>query len=171
MRNPHDKIMSLSQAQAWCRELKAAGVEVGVTNGCFDLLHRGHVEYLNRARAAAGALLVLVNSDASIRQVKGAGRPIVEESDRVYLLASLESVDAVVMFETVNCLPLFEALKPAVYIKGGDYTEETLVREEYLLLKRLGSRFVFIPFVPGRSTTEIVRHIRGAEQLSRPRCQ
>jgi rfaE bifunctional protein nucleotidyltransferase chain/domain len=160
MRNPDDKIMTLDQAVHWQQRLAADGLQVGVTNGCFDLLHRGHVEYLNRARAAVDALMVLVNSDASIRQVKGPGRPVVSEDDRVYLLASLESVDAVVVFETVDCLPLFEQLRPSVYIKGGDYTEETLVREEYLLLKSLGAKFLFIPFVKGLSTTEMIRRIR-----------
>jgi D-beta-D-heptose 7-phosphate kinase/D-beta-D-heptose 1-phosphate adenosyltransferase len=161
MRDVLDKVMSLEAAIEWQVKLISEGKSVGVTNGCFDLLHRGHVEYLNKAAANVDALLVLVNSDASIQRVKGPGRPVITEDDRVYMLASLECVSAVVMFESFDCTDIFRQLRPQVYIKGGDYTEETLVRDEYHLLKSMGCRFVFIPFVDGLSTTDIIKRIQG----------
>ncbi len=160
MRTPESKVITMTDAMVWRQHLADAGQALGITNGCFDLLHRGHVEYLNKAREAVDALLVLVNSDASIRQVKGPSRPVIREDDRVYMLASLEAVDGVVMFDTVNCLSQFEQLRPQVYIKGGDYTEETLVQVEYRLMKSMGTRFVFIPAVEGLSTTELIRRIQ-----------
>lgn len=152
--------MTLDTVLEWRNELRRAHVTLGVTNGCFDLLHRGHADYLAKARLACDRLLVLVNSDDSIRQVKGPTRPIVQEDDRVYMLGALECVDAVLTFTSKHCTDLFERIKPDVYIKGGDYTEETLVREEYLLLKSLGVEFVFIPFVPGLSTTGMIERIQ-----------
>lgn len=152
--------MTLERLPAWRRHLRESHLKLGVTNGCFDLLHRGHVDYLAKARLACDRLLVLVNSDASIRQVKGPHRPIVCQDDRVYMLGALECVDAVFMFTSKHCTDLFERIKPDVYIKGGDYTEETLVREEYLLLKSIGVEFVFIPFVPGLSTTGMIERIQ-----------
>ncbi|OPZ30447.1 MAG: D-beta-D-heptose 1-phosphate adenylyltransferase [Lentisphaerae bacterium ADurb.BinA184] len=165
MRSPADKTLILPRLPAWRAEVRRQNRQLVVTNGCFDLLHRGHVEYLNRARAAGDCLLVLVNDDASVRAVKGPDRPIVCEADRLYMLASLEAVDAVLMFSTPTCTELFRQIVPDVYAKGGDYTEETLVREEYLLLKSQGCRFVFIPFVKGLSTTDNVRRIRERRPL------
>jgi D-beta-D-heptose 7-phosphate kinase/D-beta-D-heptose 1-phosphate adenosyltransferase len=158
-----DKVMSLEEAIEWQVKLISQGKSVGITNGCFDLLHRGHVEYLNQAATNVDALLVLVNSDASIRCVKGPGRPVINQDDRVYMLASLECVAAVVMFESSDCTDIFRRLRPQVYVKGGDYTEETLVRDEYHLLKSMGCRFVFIPFVDGLSTTDIIKRIQGLQ--------
>ncbi|MDT8391749.1 MAG: adenylyltransferase/cytidyltransferase family protein [Lentisphaeria bacterium] len=159
-RQPETKHLTFDEALEWRRKLGRDKARLGVTNGCFDLLHRGHADYLAKARLACDRLLVLVNSDDSIRQVKGPGRPVVHEDDRVYMLGALECVDAVVMFTSKHCTDLFERIKPDVYIKGGDYTEETLVREEYLLLKSLGVEFVFIPFVPGLSTTGLIERIQ-----------
>ncbi len=159
-RVPLTKQLATADLPAWRQELCRGDMRLGVTNGCFDLLHRGHVEYLTKARQACDQLLVLVNSDSSIRQVKGPGRPVVCEADRVFMLASLECVDWVVMFTTATCTELFATIRPDVYIKGGDYTEETLVQEEYRLLKSLEVQFVFIPFVAGLSTTETIRRIR-----------
>ena len=159
-RQPEAKRMTLVEVLTWRDKLRRDNVRLGVTNGCFDLLHRGHADYLAKARLACDQLLVLVNSDASIRQVKGPGRPIVPEDDRVYMLGALECVDAVLMFTSPHCTDLFAQIKPDVYIKGGDYTEETLVREEYLLLKSIGVEFVFIPFVPGLSTTGMIERIQ-----------
>ncbi|MCF7855745.1 MAG: adenylyltransferase/cytidyltransferase family protein [Candidatus Pacebacteria bacterium] len=164
MRDPKGKLMTLEEALEWRRVVAEAGHLTAVTNGCFDLLHRGHVEYLNRARAEADVLLVLVNTDASIEKVKGAGRPIVRQDDRVYMLASLESVDGVVLFDTEHCTDLLEKLTPDVYVKGGDYTEETLVQEEFRLLKRMGCRIALLGFVDGMSTTDIIRRIREGEE-------
>ena len=156
VRDPETKIMSLDQASAWCEGLKRQGRTVVVTNGCFDLIRRGHAAYLREARLCGDALLVAINSDASVSSLKGPTRPLVALADRAYVLASLECVDAVVVFDSQRATAVFEKLHPTVYVKGGDYTEETLDREEYAALKAGGARFRFIPFVAGFSTTKIV---------------
>lgn len=161
-RSPESKIMGAEQAVTWRQALRAGGVRVGVTNGCFDLLHRGHAEYLACARGVCDALLVAVNSDASVRVVKGPGRPVVSEEDRAYLLASLEAVDAVVVFAERKPLHLLEALVPDVYVKGGDYDVNTIDQEERALLERLGCTFRFVGLVPGASTTETIARVRSA---------
>ena len=153
--------MTLDQAVAWRQGLRQQGLRLAVTNGCFDLLHRGHAEYLARARECADALLVAVNSDASVKALKGPSRPVVAEGDRAFLLASLEAVDAVVVFPTVKPLEVFRCVVPDVYVKGGDYTVDTIDREECVLLQSLGCEFRFIPFVPGLSTTSTISRVRG----------
>lgn len=160
------KIMDLETASVWARALKASGRRLAVTNGVFDLLHRGHVEYLQAARACADALLVAINSDSSVRELKGTLRPIVSQDDRAYLLASLECVDAVCIFEGVRATAVFEAIAPDVYVKGGDYTEEKLDRGEHAVLTAAGARFQFIPFVAGHSTTSLISRIAGAWGMS-----
>ncbi|MGI5922916.1 MAG: nitroreductase family protein [Lentisphaeria bacterium] len=160
MITPERKIMTLDQAIAWHAALRNEHKTLAVTNGAFDLLHRGHVEYLNQTAKEADALLVAVNSDASVRQLKGPERPLINENDRAMLLASLQAVDAVVIFNGPKPLDVFSAIHPDVYVKGGDYTEDSLDREEYALLKSVGARFVFIPFVAGFSTTSIFRRLR-----------
>lgn len=161
MRAPESKIMDLAAARVWRESLRAADRRLAMTNGCFDLLHRGHAEYLARAREQADALLVAINSDASVRAIKGPTRPVVAEQDRAFMLACLESVDAVLVFGEQKPLGLFEALVPDLYVKGGDYTVETIVQEERRLLERLGTQFAFIPFVGGFSTTGTIAKVRG----------
>lgn len=159
MRNPESKIMTLEQALAWRSGLKKAGTPLVATNGCFDILHRGHVDYLARARALGGALLVAVNDDASIRAIKGPSRPVNPEEDRAWVLAALESVDAVVVFRTPTATPLLEAVRPDIYAKGGDYTIDTIVQEERRALEAFGCRIAILPAVPGRSTTNTIKKI------------
>jgi rfaE bifunctional protein nucleotidyltransferase chain/domain len=161
MRDLDSKIMTLAQAAAWRREQRQRGVAVAVTNGCFDILHRGHVHYLERARALAGALVVGVNGDESVRRLKGPGRPLNSAEDRLAVLAALEAVDAVVCFEEEDALALLRALEPDVYVKGGDYTLNTVNQEERRLLEALGSCIRFVPAVAGRSTSGLVRRIAG----------
>ncbi|HCE46799.1 MAG TPA: hypothetical protein DET40_24905 [Lentisphaeria bacterium] len=151
--------MSLEKALQWRGRLRKAGLKLVVTNGCFDLLHRGHAEYLSRSRAFGDALLVFINSDSSVRKVKGKNRPIVNERDRAFLLASLSCVDAVVIFGTSNCVGLFSKIKPDIYVKGGDYDINSIVQEERIVLEAAGSEIKFIKFVPGLSTTDILRKI------------
>ena len=159
-----DKIMDIAEAAAWARRLQESGKTLAVTNGVFDLLHRGHLQYLSEASRQADALLIAINSDASVKQLKGPERPIVNESDRAYMLASLECVSAVVVFDAPKPVEVFKAIHPNVYVKGGDYTEETLDKEEHALLKAGGARFSFIKFVEGHSTTSVIKRIReGAE--------
>lgn len=131
------------------------------TNGCFDILHRGHVAYLTAARALGDRLVVAVNTDASVRRLKGEGRPVVEQDDRAYVLAALACVDAVTMFDEDTPASLIEALLPDVLVKGGDYTPERVVGRE--VVEREGGRLVIIPFVAGRSTTQILNRIQRTE--------
>lgn len=166
MRSPTEKIMALEAAAIWRESLAKAGQELVVTNGCFDLLHRGHIEYLNQARSEGNALLVALNSDASIKALKGPERPMIGERDRAYLLASLEAVDAVVIFSEPQATTVFSRVPPDVYVKGGDYTEDTLDPIEYAELKNSGCRFCFIPFVDGYSTSQIIARIRGEATAS-----
>jgi len=161
VRTPDSKIMTLAQAVAWRQTLRGGNLRLALTNGCFDLLHRGHAEYLARARESADALLVAVNSDASVKALKGPSRPVVSEPDRAFLLASLEAVDAVVVFATVKPTGVFRQVRPDVYVKGGDYTIDTIDREERDVLMDLGCEFRFIPFVPGFSTTSTISRVRG----------
>ena len=145
--------MSLGQALEWRASLRQRGVTLGATNGCFDLLHRGHAEYLMNARGRCGALIILVNSDASVRSLKGPSRPVNKEQDRAFLLACLGFVDAVTIFNSVRCDQIYKELRPDVYIKGGDYTLETINAEERAVLQGVGADIQFIPFVDGYSTT------------------
>jgi rfaE bifunctional protein nucleotidyltransferase chain/domain len=131
------------------------------TNGCFDILHRGHVAYLHAARALGDRLVVGVNSDASVRRLKGAGRPILNQEDRAFILAGLASVDAVTIFDENTPAELIAALVPDTLVKGGDYSPGEVVGRD--TVEAAGGRLVLIPFVEGRSTTDIVRRIREAK--------
>ena len=139
--------------------MRASGRRLVVTNGCFDLLHLGHVTYLETARNQGDALLVGVNSDESVRQLKGAGRPLNEELDRAAVVAALASVDGVCVFAERTAARFLAAAQPDVYVKGGDYTVETLNADERRTVEQAGGRIVIIPFVPGKSTTEMLKKI------------
>ena len=130
IRDPQKSLLTLSEAVKWRNSLRKRGKKLAVTNGCFDLMHRGHATYLAQARNCADALLVLINSDASVRSLKGPSRPLVGETDRAYLLCSLRAVDKVVIFDSARCDAELAALAPDIYIKAGDYTIETLAKEE-----------------------------------------
>lgn len=156
---PQNNILSLKEAVKWRQDLRAAGKKLVVTNGCFDLVHRGHASYLFQAAEYGDELLVLINSDASVRQLKGPSRPLVSELDRGYLLCSLKSVSKVVIFDGTRCAVELAALAPDVYIKAGDYTLEKLDASEREALQRNGTEIIFAPFVGGFSTTGIVEKI------------
>ena len=129
------------------------------TNGCFDILHRGHVEYLQRARGLGDLLVVGVNTDESVERLKGEGRPVVSQEDRVLVLAGLESVDAVTLFHEDTPRELIAALLPDVLVKGGDYQlHEVVGREE---VEEAGGEVIIIPLIPGRSTTDLLQKVRG----------
>jgi rfaE bifunctional protein nucleotidyltransferase chain/domain len=151
----------LKELVIWREGLRSSGKRLVVTNGCYDIMHRGHAESLYRGRLFGDALLVLVNGDESIAALKGPSRPVISEEHRLYMLASLECVDAVFSFNDERATSLFDVLSPDVYVKGADYTEETLNREEYAVLKRVGASFQFIEFVDGCSTSLIVQKIVG----------
>lgn len=128
------------------------------TNGCFDILHRGHVAYLTQARALGDRLIVGVNTDASVRRLKGPGRPVVQQEDRAYVLAALACVDVVTMFDEDTPADLISGLLPDVLVKGGDYSPDQVVGRE--VVESHGGRLVLIPFVTGRSTTDILNRIQ-----------
>ena len=137
-------------------EFAAAGRKLVFTNGCFDLLHVGHVRYLQAARALGDALLVAVNGDASVRALKGPTRPINSESDRAEVLAALACVDFVTVFHTERVTELVRAIRPHVYAKGGDYTIESLDPGERGALEEVGTDIRILALVPGKSTTGII---------------
>lgn len=154
-----DKVISWEQLSAWREALRAKGRKLVVTNGCFDLLHRGHVTYLESARAEGDALLVGVNADASVSELKGPQRPVNCESDRAAVLAALESVDGVCIFTDRTALRLLTTVQPDIYAKGGDYTIDTINQEERRLVEKLGGKVVVLPVVPGKSTTALLEKI------------
>ena len=138
--------------------LRAEGRRLVFTNGCFDLLHVGHVRYLSEARSLGDALLVAINSDASVRALKGVGRPILGESERAEILAAISSVDFVTVFDDESPRALIKQVLPDVLVKGGDYRlDEIHGREE---VERAGGRVLSLPFVEGASTTGIIERMR-----------
>ncbi|MDX2059838.1 MAG: adenylyltransferase/cytidyltransferase family protein [Gemmatimonadales bacterium] len=152
------KLVTVPEAIEWRRAHRGAVV---FTNGVFDLLHTGHVEYLEAARALGSALVVAVNNDASARSLgKGPGRPFVAAADRARLVAALAAVDRVVLFSEPTPLALIEALSPDILVKGGDYTRDTVVGADWV--EGRGGKVVLIPVIPGQSTTSIVERIRGS---------
>jgi rfaE bifunctional protein nucleotidyltransferase chain/domain len=159
------EILTLEQAILRFGREKRNGRQVVFTNGCFDLLHPGHIGSLEQARGLGDALIVGLNSDASVRQLKGAGRPVVPERERAEILAALESVDAVVIFDDLTPQEVIARLLPDVLVKGGDWPGDQIVgREE---VEAAGGRVVSIPVVPGYSTTAILGKIREGARASR----
>lgn len=143
--------------RAWRDRLRASGVRLALTNGCFDLLHAGHVRLLAAARESAGALLVALNDDASVRRLKGAGRPLVPQSERAELLRALECVDRVVLFGADTPLETILAFEPDVLVKGADWTEERIVGAREV--RAAGGEVVRVPLVDDVSTSTIVERI------------
>jgi D-glycero-beta-D-manno-heptose 1-phosphate adenylyltransferase len=154
------KIIDLKELAKRSREFGAAGKKLVVTNGCFDLLHVGHVRYLQAARAFGDALAVGVNGDQSVRVLKGDRRPVNNEKDRAEVLAALGCVDFVTVFQEVRATRLLELVAPAIYVKGGDYTTATLNPEERAALEKNGAEIRIIPFEKGYSTSRLLEQIR-----------
>ncbi|MGQ9454998.1 MAG: D-glycero-beta-D-manno-heptose-7-phosphate kinase [Armatimonadota bacterium] len=152
-----DKIHTLDGLLEHVKQWHAHGEVIGFTNGCFDVLHAGHVTYLQKARAEADRLIVGLNSDSSVRRLKGPGRPIIPQEQRAIVLAALASVDAIVVFEEDTPIELINAIRPDVLIKGSDYTEDRVVGAREV--KSWGGRVVLVPLVEGQSTTKIVSKI------------
>jgi len=141
-------------------DMARAGQRLVFTNGCFDLLHAGHVRYLQQARELGHALAVGLNSDRSVRELKGAGRPINAEDDRAEVVAALGCVDYVVIFDGKRATEILRAVRPHVYAKGGDYTPESLDPDERAVLAAAGAEVRILPLVPGRSTTAALERMR-----------
>ncbi len=141
----------------------AQGQRVVWTNGCFDILHAGHVTYLDEASRLGDILVVGVNGDASVRAVKGEGRPVNPEADRALVLAALASVDYVLIFPETDTVPILERLRPDVYAKGGDYTIETINQDERRCVEGLGGEIVLLSGVVGKSTTGVIRKLQAGD--------
>lgn len=139
--------------------LRGAGSRLVVTNGCFDLLHVGHVRYLQAARALGDSLAVGLNGDESVRALKGGGRPLNHEQDRAEVLAALGCVDHVAIFPEERATNFLRRVRPAIYVKGGDYTPETLHPEERAALQEIGAEIRIIPFEQGYSTTSLIEQM------------
>jgi rfaE bifunctional protein nucleotidyltransferase chain/domain len=159
--NFSEKIVSYAQLAAWRENFRATGKRLVVTNGCFDLLHLGHVTYLETARNLGDALLVGVNGDDAVRGLKGEGRPVNNEQDRAAVIAALASVQAVCVFPDVRATNFLAAAKPDIYVKGGDYTLDTLDQDERRAVEGAGGKIALIPFVPGKSTTGLLKKLAG----------
>jgi len=157
--NFREKLISWDALPAWRADFRARGKRLVVTNGCFDVLHLGHVTYLESARNLGDMLLVGVNADNSIRQLKGPNRPVNNETDRAAVLAALESVDGVCIFAEKAATRFLSVAQPDIYVKGGDYTLETLNQEERRTVENAGGKIILLPLVPGKSTTSLLEKI------------
>jgi D-beta-D-heptose 7-phosphate kinase/D-beta-D-heptose 1-phosphate adenosyltransferase len=156
----HSGILTIEEAILRFGREKRNGLHTVFTNGCFDLLHPGHIQSLEQARALGDALIVGLNGDASVRELKGPGRPILPELERAEILAALECVDAVVIFQELTPRETIAALLPDVLVKGGDWAGDQIIgREE---VEAAGGRVVSVPVVPGHSTTAILEKMRAA---------
>jgi D-beta-D-heptose 7-phosphate kinase/D-beta-D-heptose 1-phosphate adenosyltransferase len=153
--------VSLKEAIARAAEWRRAGKTMVYTNGCFDMLHLGHVRTLESARQFGDVLVVGVNGDESARSLKGAGRPVFGERERAELVAALHCVDLVVIFRETGSLRVLQALRPKVWVKGGDYALETVNQDERTFVESYGGRVALGQHVPGVSTTDIIERIKG----------
>ena len=155
-------LIDRNDVEKFCDELKSRGNKIVFTNGCFDILHAGHVRYLTAAKTFGDVLIVGLNSDESVRRLKGNSRPINSQLDRAEVLSGLKAVDHVIIFGEQTAEALIAEVKPNVYVKGGDYTLDTL--PEAKIVQQFGGRVEFINLVAGRSTTNIVEKILELKQ-------
>ncbi|MBR2143372.1 D-glycero-beta-D-manno-heptose 1-phosphate adenylyltransferase [Anaerovibrio sp.] len=151
-------LIDSAKIQEFCQILRDGGQRVVFTNGCFDILHAGHVRYLSKARSFGDCLVLGLNSDASVRRIKGPARPINNEQDRAEVVGALGCVDYVVIFDEPTAEELITKVHPDVYVKGGDYTLETL--PEGQLVQKYGGRVELVKLVEGRSTTNVINKIQ-----------
>ncbi len=152
------KIMELAELKEEIERLKEDGELIVFTNGCFDILHVGHIRYLKKAASLGDKLVLAVNSDSSVRELKGNNRPFVPEEERLEMLAALEMIDYLVLFSEIDCRSVLEELKPQIYVKGGDYRIEDLPEAETVY--SYGGKIVLITEIKGRSTTNLIKKIR-----------
>jgi rfaE bifunctional protein nucleotidyltransferase chain/domain len=155
------KLKSLGEIKAVVVDAHTNGKKVAFTNGCFDLLHRGHVHVLRAARACADLLIVGINSDQSVKQIKGPKRPVLPESDRCELLGAMEMVDFVILFNEPDPYNLISAIRPDVLVKGGDWNTEKIIGAD--MVEEAGGRVVVVPYMKGFSTTEIIERIKNLD--------
>lgn len=150
-----------------CEILHRAGQKIVFTNGCFDILHAGHVRYLEKARSFGDCLVLGLNTDASVRENKGSSRPINSELDRAEVVGAIKAVDYVVLFGEKTAEKIIAKVRPDVYVKGGDYTLETL--PEAKIVQGYGGRVEFVQMVAGRSTTNVIKKIEQLQEMERGR--
>jgi len=163
LENP--KLLTLDAAVAARAKLRAAGKPLVLTNGVFDLLHTGHLYYLKEARRSGEALYVALNSDASVKAIKGPGRPVQDEQQRAYALGALWFVSGVIIFDRPRLTAEITALAPDIYCKAGDYSLEKLDAGERAALQSVGAEIKFLPFLPGFSTTALIAKIKAAGEI------
>ena len=164
-RMTQSKILSPDQLAPWREDLRRRAVKVVATNGCFDILHAGHVTYLEAARQQGDLLIVGLNSDASVRQLKGPSRPINSQEDRARVLAALQCVDAVLIFNDLRATTFLSQVQPDVYVKGGDLKVDEIPAEEREAVAAVGGRILVMPHLPDRSTTALL------ERMGPTRCE
>ena len=157
--NFQDKILNAQTLATWRDSHRNNGKKLAATNGCFDLLHAGHVSYLQAARNEADALIVGINSDRSISELKGPNRPINTETDRASVIAALASVDGVFIFDELRATEFLKQVQPDVYIKGGDYALEELPEEERQVVAQIGGVIKLLELIPGKSSSDIAQKI------------
>jgi len=153
------KIRTISSSKELIQDLKSLGHKIVFTNGCFDILHLGHITYLEQAKAKGDILIVGLNSDASVKRLKGAERPIKDEQSRASILAALSSVDLVIVFEEDTPIDLISAVVPDVLVKGGDYKKENIVGANFV--EEYGGKVEIIPFLEGHSSTDLINKLNG----------
>jgi rfaE bifunctional protein nucleotidyltransferase chain/domain len=153
-------ILSWEKLPAWREEQRQRGKKVVATNGCFDLLHVGHVRFLQEAKALGNVLIVGMNGDASVRELKGEGRPVNGEADRAEVVAGLGCVDAVIIFPEKRATRFLESVKPDLYVKGGDYQADQLDKDELDAVNKGGGRVQVLDLTPGRSTTAVLQKLK-----------
>jgi len=156
------KVVSVERLAAISDKLRNEGKRLVVTNGCFDLLHVGHIRYLQAARALGDVLAVGVNGDVSVRALKGEGRPLNNETDRAEVLTALDCVDYAAIFPERRATKFLERVRPALYVKGGDYEPKTLDPEERAALEKMDAEIRIIPFAAGYSTSGLIKRINCA---------
>jgi D-beta-D-heptose 7-phosphate kinase/D-beta-D-heptose 1-phosphate adenosyltransferase len=161
------KVVTLEEARKRAAAWRAEERTVAYANGCFDLLHIGHVRTLESARAHADKLVVGVNSDESARRLKGPGRPVAGEADRAGMVAALACVDLVVIFPELSSLPVIQALRPDVWVKGGDYNIGTVNQEERAFVESYGGRVALGPRLQGQSSSDMISKIKGLPESGR----
>lgn len=165
MHLPNEKLLSLTDAVEARTALRESGKTMVMTNGCFDLLHVGHISYLQEAKKLGDELWVLINSDASVKALKGPDRPIETEAERAYCLAALSCIDRIVVFDNPRLVEEINQLKPDVYTKAGDYTIDTLYQPERQAFDNAGTQIQFLPFLEGFSTTKMIEKIHKAGSI------
>ncbi len=163
---PNSKLLSRDQLRARVAEWRRAGDKIILTNGCFDLLHVGHVRYLHAAKQLSGRIIVAVNSDASVQKLKGAGRPLMPAEERAEILASLADVDAVVIFDEPDVRALIREIRPDVHAKGTDYTPDTVPERD--VVRECGGHVVIVGDPKDHSASEIIRNRMAQERVRFP---